>query len=130
MTEDQWPVRRERNEEQVVSGGLSAGKLKRLGEEGGEHGVVSRKRAPGINQSGACFHSFSPNSSQGTEDCRQAFIKQKSTGIDRYGTLACSQSQWSDSRLDEKAFPRAKFMKSPSHAPSPHLPLSPSLPFT
>ena len=59
---------------------------RRLGEEGGEHGVVSRKMAPGINQSGACFHSFSQNSSQGTEDCRQTFIKQKSTGIDHYVT--------------------------------------------
>lgn len=59
---------------------------RRLGEEGGEHRVVSRKMAPGINQSGACFRSFSQNSSQGTEDCRQTFIKQKSAGIDRYVT--------------------------------------------
>ena len=55
---------------------------RRWGEERGEHGVVSRKMAPGINQSGACFHSLSQTSSPGTEDCRQTFTKQKSTGID------------------------------------------------
>lgn len=37
------------------------------GEERGEHGVVSRKMAPGINQSDACFHSLSQNCSPGTE---------------------------------------------------------------
>lgn len=79
-------MRREGNEEHVVSWRPSAGKLKEVGGGGGEHGVVSRKMTPGINQSGACFHSFSQNSSQGTEDCRQTFTKQKSTGIDCYVT--------------------------------------------
>ena len=35
MTEDQWPVKREGNEEHVVSGRLSAGKLKEVGGGGG-----------------------------------------------------------------------------------------------